>query len=179
MKEISLHLLDIVQNSVTAGAERIDIDVAESLSKNTCSFTVTDNGSGMASDFLARVTDPFTTTRTTRKVGMGIPLFKLAAEMTGGSFQITSEQGLGTRVRAEFIPSHIDMPPVGNLCETLVVLIQGNPEIDFTFTHRTDKGEYTFRTGDARDLLGGIPLNTSEVLSWIREYIAEQESNIG
>ncbi len=178
MKELSLNVLDIAQNSVSAGAKNIVIEINELESKDIVEIIITDDGCGMSEEFLARVTDPFTTTRTTRKVGMGIPLLKMEAEMAGGSFSIESEVGKGTRVYASFGRSNIDMPPLGDLTGTIITLVQGSPDIDFIYRRRTDKGEYEFSAAEVREALGGVPLDTPEVLVWIREYIEENESNI-
>ena len=142
MKELSLHLLDIAQNSISAGAGNIEIYVCESVEKDRMILSITDDGRGMSKDFLSRVADPFTTTRKTRKVGMGIPLFKLAAELTGGTFSIDSTLGKGTVVTAVFIPSHIDMPPLGDMTGTMLALIQGSPQLEFVYRHKTDRGEF-------------------------------------
>jgi len=177
MKELSLHLLDIAQNSVSAGARKIEIAVRESAEKDRTVLTVTDDGKGMSAEFLSRVADPFTTTRTTRKVGMGIPLFKLAAELTGGTFSIESTPGKGTTVTAVFVPSHIDMPPLGDVTGSMITLIQGSPQLDFVYRHKTDRGEFTLDTRELRRILGDVPLNEPEVLHWIRDFINENEQN--
>ena len=178
MKELSLNLLDIAENSVSAGARLITMTVRESAAEDTVSVSVADDGCGMSPEFLARVLDPFTTTRTTRPVGLGLPLLKMEAEMTGGGLTIESEQGKGTTVIAVFRRSHIDTPPLGDLAGTVVTLVQGNADIDFVFTRSTDAGEYTFSTAEAREELGGIPLDEPEILAWIGDFIRENELDI-
>lgn len=174
MKELSLNILDIAKNSVSAGAELICIDVLES--GNQLTIVIGDNGCGMDPEFLAQVTDPFATTRTTRKVGMGIPLMKMAAEMAGGSFEIQSTPGAGTTVTARFDRYSIDLPPLGDLAGSVTTLIQGSPDTDFVLTRRRDSEEYLFDTRQIREIMGGIPLNEPEILQWMQEYIEENES---
>lgn len=176
MKELSLNILDVAKNSVTAGASRIDITVEELPERLT--ITITDNGCGMSADFVARVLDPFTTTRTTRKVGLGLPLMKMEAQMSGGDLSIESELGKGTTVSSWFDPTHIDMPPLGDLVSTIITLIQGSPEIDFVFTHRIGEDSYTLHTGEIREIMGGISLSEPEVLSWLTDYLTENESTM-
>ena len=178
MKELSLNILDLTQNSITAGAKHIHILVTEKRSEDCLTIGIEDDGCGMDAEFLARVTDPFTTTRTTRKVGMGIPLFKMEAEMSGGDFQIESEKGRGTKLSARFQLSHIDRPPLGDMADTMTVLVQGSPEVDFTYIRSTDQGSFTFSTREVREMLDGVPLSDPAVLDWIREYIKEGEREI-
>ena len=171
MTELSLYVLDIVQNSVTAGASRIDVGLVEE--DGTLTFTVKDNGRGMSAELLSNVLDPFTTTRTTRRVGLGLPFLKQAAGQTGGFLELTSEEGRGTELKAVFQAEHIDMPPLGDIKGTVVTLIQGSPDIRFVF----DRGAYTLDTGDLREQLGDdVPLNDPDVLEWIGGYIGENEN---
>lgn len=167
--------MDIAQNSITAGAKTIRIDVTEN---GMLEITVTDDGKGMDPEFLRRVTDPFTTSRTTRKVGMGIPLLKMAAEMSGGAFEIESRPGMGTKVRAAFLTDHIDRPPLGDLAETVSTLIQGAGDVRFVFTRGKNGGTYSLDTDELRQVLGGVPLNQPEVLVWVRDYVTENEQEL-
>lgn len=178
MKELSLHLLDIVQNSISAGASRIEIGITDSRQRDLVEISVKDNGCGMSEEFVQRVTDPFTTTRTTRKVGLGIPLFKLAAETAGGEFKITSEVGKGTLVYASFQHSNIDRPPLGDLRGTLITLIQGSPDINIIYTYTTDRGQFVLDTEEVREVMAGVPINEPEVLNWIGEFIQENEAEL-
>ena len=178
MKELSLNLLDIAENSVSAGASLVELTVRESVSEDRVVIAVKDNGRGMTPEFLARVTDPFTTTRTTRPVGLGLPLLRMEAEMTGGSLEITSEVGKGTEVSASFVRSHIDMPPIGDVAGTVTTLVQGNPDIDFLYRRQTDKGEFVFSTAEVREELGGVPLDEPEIIVWISEFIIENEQEL-
>ena len=179
MKELSLHILDIVQNSVKAGAEQIEITIEESRKKNRMAIEIIDNGCGMSPEFLKRVTDPFTTTRTTRKVGLGIPLFQLAAQQAGGDFAIWSEPGTGTKVTAVFQKDHIDRAPMGDIAGTMVNLIQTSPQIRFLYHHRTDCGAFDFDTREAAEILEDVPLNDYSVLSWLNGYLSEGIREIG
>ena len=176
MKELSLFLLDIAENSVSAGASRIELELSEE--GGEILFRVSDNGCGMTPEFLARVTDPFTTSRTTRKVGMGIPLLKMTAEMSGGSFSIRSTPGEGTETAARFSASSLDTPPMGDLPSTLVTLIQGAPDRDFVLLRRRNGTEYTLNTGELREIMGEVPLDEPEVLDWILSWLREQESGL-
>lgn len=178
MKELSLNILDIAENSVKAGATLTEISIEEN--GEILALTVADNGCGMSEEVLRSVTDPFYTTRTTRKVGMGIPLLKLEAELTGGGLEISSKHiseypsEHGTRVRAVFYKNHIDFTPLGDVTESTVTLIQGHPDRDFLFTHKTEEREVTLDTRELREALEGVPLDTYEVIKWIREYLNEQ-----
>lgn len=177
MKELSLNILDIAQNSLKAEATEIGIEILETDSSLTLS--ISDNGFGMHPDFLSRVTDPFATTRTTRKVGLGLPFLKMQAEMTGGDFEIrsthrdTSPDSHGTVVTARFCKDHIDFIPLGNIIDTLCTLLMGAGAVDITFVHRTLTGEVTLKTAEMRELLGEVPLDSAEVLAWVREYLTE------
>lgn len=177
MKELSLHLLDIAQNSVAAGARHIDLTIEED-DRRDCRLVIADDGKGMSPEFLARVTDPFTTTRTTRKVGLGLPLLRMMAEQTGGSLGIESQVGVGTTVTALFRASHIDCPPLGDLPSTVSLLIQGAPDVEWTYRHTTPKGTCVLDTRELRAVLGEVPLSEPSVALWIQEYLQEQEQII-
>lgn len=182
MKELSMNVLDIAKNSVKAGASLIGISIRES--DGLLTLTITDNGCGMKNEMLRSVIDPFCTTRTTRKVGMGIPLLKLAAEQTGGEVRITSRhedeypEAHGTEVVATFYQTHIDYTPMGDIISTVTTLIQGSPEIDFTFLHVTDQFRVSLDTRELRGILGEeIPLGEPEIIGWIAQYLNEQYQN--
>lgn len=178
MKELSLNILDIAENSVKAEASLIEILLTEH--ENTLEISIRDNGKGMSEKTVRSVTDPFYTTRTTRSVGLGIPLFKFAAEQTGGSITIESRErkdGIenhGTAVTARFYTDHIDFTPLGDVISTLVTLIQGHPSIDYVFIHKTDFGSVELDTRELRGVLEDTPLDTFEVLVWIKESLKEQ-----
>ena len=171
MKELSLNILDVAKNSVTAGATKIGILVEETPGRLT--ITITDNGCGMTPEFVRQVTDPFTTTRTTRKVGLGVPFFKMAALMTGGDFSIQSQVGKGTRVRAVFGLTHIDRMPLGNMADTMCILMGCNEQINFSFTYQVGEAVFTVSTAQLQEILDGVPLNTPQVMDFIRGYIKE------
>ena len=172
MDELSLYVLDITMNSVRAGATEITITLRED--GEWLWFTVEDNGCGMTEEQVQQVIDPFFTTRTTRKVGLGVPLFKLSAEQTGGSFDIQSKPGAGTTTTATYVKSHVDMTPLGDINSTVEILIRCNPDIDFVFTHSTDLDSFTLDTRELREVLGDVSLDTPDVLEWIHAYLEEQ-----
>ena len=178
MKELSLNILDISENSTKAGATLVEIIITEDT--ETLKIEIEDNGHGMTPDVLSTVTNPFYTTRTTRKVGMGIPLFKFAAEQTGGTLDIKSRHiddypdGHGTVVTALFHKTHIDFTPLGDVISTVVTLIQGHPTVDFLFIHVMEDKKITLDTREIRAVLENIPLDSFEILNWIRENLAEQ-----
>lgn len=174
MEELSLNILDVAMNSVAAGAENIDISLVEE--NGILTFTITDDGKGMSEEFVKNVTNPFTTTRKTRKVGLGLPFLKLAAEQAGGGMEIISDTGVnhGTTVKATFDTNNIDCLPLGDIAFTMSTLIQGSPDKDFTFLHRTEAGEKWLSTKEMREVLGDeVPLNEPSVLLWIRDTINE------
>ena len=176
MKELSLNILDITENSVKAGATLTEISITES--GNKLIISIKDDGCGMSEDIVRSVVDPFYTTRTTRKVGMGVPLFKMAAEQTGGKLEIVSDTGEnhGTTVTAYFYKDHLDFTPLGDVISTVTTLIQGHPDTDFLFTHLIDDKEIRLDTRELRAVLEGVPLNTYDVLEWIRGFLEEQYS---
>ena len=182
MKELSLNILDITENSVKAKATLVEILLTEN--EDTLTITIKDNGTGMTEEVLRSVTNPFYTTRTTRKVGMGIPLFKFAAEQTGGRLDIESRhcdsfpEGHGTTVSATFCKTHIDFTPLGDIVSTVTTLIQGHPDVDFCFEHSFGKNTVSLDTRELRAVLDGIPLDSFEILLWIRENLEEQYNSI-
>ena len=173
MKDISLHLLDILQNSVYAGATEIVVEMQEDSSKGIVELIITDNGKGMDAETLAKVTDAFFTTRTTRKVGLGLPLLKQNAERTGGSFMVTSEQGTGSKVEAVFCSHSIDMLPLGDIAGTLALTISSWPAIEFRYEHKTTFGDFSLKTTELKEILEGLPLNNPEVIKFMKEMITE------
>ena len=175
MNELALYILDLVQNSVSAGASRVEIRITISREEDTLLIEIIDDGRGMSQEFVARVSSPFVTTRTTRKVGLGIPMIRQLCEMCEGEFAIESEEGRGTKLRLLFRLSHVDLPPMGDLAETVLALVIGSPDRpDFVLTYSAGGAEpYVFDTAQIREVLGGVPLNTPEVLSWMREDLSE------
>ena len=175
MRDLSLHLLDLAQNSITAGASlvtvKISVDAAGMLT-----MELIDNGKGMAPELLERVTSPFATTRTTRKVGLGIPMMKENAEKAGGTFRLGSELGRGTTLTATMDTKNIDCLPLGDLTGTLLSLMLTNPlQPDFLFEGKTPKGECSFDTREVRKVLGSeIPFNEPSVAAWLKEALEEE-----
>lgn len=172
MPEIALNILDVAENSVRAGASLIEITVSVQPGADTLTVTITDDGCGMTQEQLERVQDPFYTTRTTRKVGLGIPFFKQASEGAGGSFQIDSETGKGTTVKAVFGLSHIDRMPLGNISSTIHTLIVFNAQTDFRYIYEYGEKSFVLDTRQMREILGeGISFSEQEVSAFIREYL--------
>lgn len=177
MKELSLNILDVAKNSVTAGADTIRIELITD-EDGWMSFSVEDNGCGMSEEVLKRVTDPFYTTRKTRNVGLGLPFLKLAAEQTGGELKISSstEKGKsGTKLVATFDTKNIDFMPLGDIVSSVCILISGSPDIHFVFKDSTPKGTVLLDTAELKAVLGDeISLAEPEVVAWMREYLKEQ-----
>ena len=178
MTELSLHILDIAENSTRAGASLVQITVDVRLLADRIIITIADDGHGMNKEQLAAVTDPFFTTRTTRKVGLGVPFFKQAAECSDGSFSITSTVGTGTTVTASFCYSHIDRIPLGDLNSTIYTLITMHPDCDFLYTYRIDEASFVLDTRIFRELLDGIPFDAPDVSAYIKAYLSENEEEV-
>jgi hypothetical protein len=173
LREIALHLLDIAENSVTAAATCIEILVDEDMRNDRLKIVVQDNGQGMDETMLARVVDPFVTGRTTRKVGLGIPLFKAAAEACNGYLKIDSTVGHGTCLQAEFQHSHIDRMPLGDLAGTMLHLVIGHPEVHWFFQYQVGDHTFTFDDGPIKEELTGLPLTEPAILTFLRELLEE------
>jgi hypothetical protein len=179
MEDLSLHILDVVENSIAAQAKRIEIRVNEDVERDLLSIEIKDDGKGMPKEVVEKTLDPFFTTRTTRRVGLGLPLFAQAARLCKGQFQIESQPDQGTKIMATFQYSNIDRKPWGRMTETLLTLIVGNPEIDFYYEHQKGDFLYTFDTEEIRSGLKGLPLNHPEVVEAIRMNIKENLGMIG
>ena len=171
MKDLSLHILDIVQNSIRAKAKLIGIEITELPKENQLIITISDDGSGMNPEQLQLAIDPFYTSRTTRKVGLGLSLFKQNAEMTGGTFNLESELGKGTKVNAVFGLNHLDRPIRGDLVGTLLLLICSSGETDYVFKHQTPSGEFVLDTRELKQTLENVPLNHPEVRLFLKEML--------
>jgi anti-sigma regulatory factor (Ser/Thr protein kinase) len=169
MKELALHILDLAENALRAGATELDITIERDEAADTLTVLITDNGRGMSPEALARVSDPFYTTKKTRRTGLGIPLAAHAAQRAGGSFSITSQEGRGTCITAVFQHSHIDRQPLGDMAGTVVALLLSNPAIEVRFVCRSGAREYLFDTRLLREQLDGVPLNHVAVLSVLRD----------
>ena len=171
MKELSLNILDIAQNSITAGAKLTEITIRET--EEQMVISVSDNGCGMSKELLASVTDPFCTTRKTRKVGLGLPLLKMTAQATGGEMSIASKPGEGTTVRVTFGLSHIDRPPMGDVPGVLYTLVLMNPTTDFRFALDYDGKTFALDTREVREAVAPIPLDHPEISAWIRDCLKQ------
>ena len=179
MSELSLNILDIAQNSIAANATLVEIDVEEDNISDSLLIRVKDNGKGMSESFLKTVEDPFITTRTTRKIGLGISFLKEAAEMTGGFITLKSELGVGTTITATFVLSHIDRQPIGNLTETIITLVSLNPEIDFNIRYTVNENEFLFNTQEVKAMLGDdASLNSPPIIVFLTEYVHEHVINL-
>ena len=171
MEDLSLHILDIVENSVAVGASCVEIRIRESRRVNILAIEIADNGPGISPEALHKAADPFFTTRTTRRVGLGLPLFRQAAKAAGGEFRIDSIPGAGTRVTGVFQHDHIDRQPLGDMAATLLTLVIGHPEIEFEYLHRTDDQEVAFSTRQLKSRLGDIPISSAAGIAAVRENL--------
>jgi hypothetical protein len=179
MKELSLNILDIVQNSIRAKADEISVEINESAYNDFYEIVIKDNGTGISPELLKNVTDPFVTTRTRRRMGLGLSLLKYHAELTGGTLKINSSEGTGTEVKAIFSYKHIDRQPLGDIVGVLVILMAGNQEINFIYHHATVKGDYRFSSGETREFLEIDTLNNANLLREIGRMISENLLEIG
>lgn len=177
MRELSLHILDVLQNSLEAEATLVELTIEEDLAADRLTITVQDNGRGMDEAQLARISDPFYTTRKTRHVGLGVPLFKAAAERCNGDLAITSQVGRGTMLRATFQHSHIDRAPLGDVTGTLMSVILGGT-CDVHYLHRVDGKEFEFHTAAIKAELGDVPLTHPAVRQWLQKFIAAGEADL-
>jgi len=173
MEDLSLHILDIVENSLDAGARRVKILLEEDEQKDLLSFEIADDGKGMDREMVKRALDPFVTTKTTRKVGLGLPLLAQAVKAANGKLTIQSRPDKGTRVKATFQLSHIDTKPLGDIPQTLVTLIVGHPHADFLYSHKIGRSRYAFDTRELRAGMDGVPLQTPEVVGFIKKNIKD------
>jgi len=171
MKDLSLHILDIIENSINAEASRINVKISESKKENLLTLEVSDNGRGMNEDLLKHAEDPFYTTRTTRKVGLGIPLLSQAARNCNGELKVETKKGEGTIIKASFQHNHIDRKPLGDITATITVLIAGNPQIDFIFQLFREDNELLIDTAGLKNDLGDVPINSPAVIKIIKDTI--------
>lgn len=174
MKELALHILDIAQNSIAAEASVISIHIIEDINSDKLEISIKDNGTGMDSDVLEQVLDPFYTSRKTRRVGLGLSLFQAAAQQCEGDLYIESEKGRGTSIKAVFRHSHIDRVPIGNMTDTLITLIQGNNNIDYIYTHEYASKKFNLDTFEIRKILKEVDITDVSVLMWLKEYINDE-----
>ena len=168
-----MHILDIIQNSLSAGASIIELEVWESIVNNLLTIKIKDNGKGMSPEQVAKVTDPFFTSRTTRKVGMGLPLYKQSAEQSGGKLIIESEVGVGTTVTATFGHDPVDRPPMGALANAVVLMMSANPNHQFRFTYSYNDQSYSIDTQEINQALDGLPIHDVHVIKMITQIIED------
>jgi len=173
MDDICAHIVDLAVNSISAGAKHVKISIEKSNIKNELFIKVSDDGKGIDEATIKQVIDPFFSTKTGRKVGLGIPLLKGTAETCGGSFHIASIEGKGTEIMASFPLNHPDLPPIGNIKDTILVLSISNPEIDFFFDIKNDIMNFTFNTKEIKTLLNGLTINSPEVIKFLKDYLEE------
>jgi len=178
VRELSLHVLDALENSVEAGATRIEVGINEDLKADRMVIEIADNGRGMSKEFVARVLNPFVTTRTTRHVGLGLPLFVAAARRCDGDLVIDSEPGKGTRLTITFRHSHIDRAPLGDMPSALMAILLSERPVDLAYTHRVDGREFQLDSAEVRQELGDIPLQYPKVRSWLLETLCEGEASL-
>ena len=178
MKDLSMHIMDILQNSTRAGATEVTLEVLEDAAADTLTIRFIDNGCGMDAETVQKVINPFFTTRTTRKVGLGLPLLKQNTEQTGGSLDIQSEKGKGTTVTAVFGRSHLDRPPMGDLAGTVILTASAYPDIRFIFHYHNGETDYVFDTVEVNEVLDGISIQEPEVIQYLKEMIQENIGNV-
>ena len=171
MEDLSLHILDIVENSVAARADKIEIRITEDEKKDLLSVEVIDNGTGMDKKTRKKALDPFYTTKTVRRFGFGLPLLSEAAKAANGNLSIISKKGEGTKIRADFQYSHIDRKPLGDMGQTIITLIIGNPDIDLIYVHIKNGQKYVFDTKKIKEKLKDAPLNSPDGIRMIRKHL--------
>jgi hypothetical protein len=178
MHELSLHILDLVENSTNAGADQVAVTVEEDSARDQLRICIKDNGCGMDPVMTTRVLDPFVTTRTTRKVGLGIPLMDMTTRMCDGNLRIDSVPGEGTTVNAVWRLSHLDRPPLGDMAATLKSILVMNPNLKFRYRHQVGGQEFLLDSGEIRIALGELPLTHPDVIGWLDQYLKENLSNL-
>ena len=178
MKELSMHIMDIVQNSVRAGAKHVTVEITEDAPKKMISFSIKDDGCGMTKEFVEKLCDPFTTSRNTRKVGLGIPMLMQTCEQCGGKLIIESAVNKGTFIKAEMHSDNIDLPPMGNIEESVYLLILMDPGVVYTFIYNFNDKQYVLDMAEVLEILGDVPLDSPDISEWLKSNIAEGISEI-
>lgn len=178
MKDFAMHIMDIVQNSISAAATEITVSITESSLEDKLKLVITDNGKGIPEDMLQNITDPYVTSRTTRKVGLGLSLLNQHAISTGGDLKINSKVGVGTQIFANFGLLHYDRQPLGDIAGTIVLLAAANPKIKFVYEHSTSKGSYRFDTDEVNEMLDGMSISEATVIRFLKEMIEENLKEI-
>ncbi len=173
MEDLSLHILDIAENSVDARAKTVRISLTEDQARDLLVLEIADDGRGMDREMAKRALDPFVTTKTTRRVGLGLPLLAESARAANGDLRIQSKPGQGTRIKATFRLSHIDTKPLGDIAQTMISLVIGHPEVDFLYAHKINSYRYAFDTRELKKEIGGLPLQAPQVVSFIKKNINE------
>jgi hypothetical protein len=179
MQDLSLHILDIVENAIASKASHVAIRITEDPEQNQMVVEIEDNGEGIPPHLLEKVVDPFFTTRTTRKVGLGLSLLQQAAQACEGELQVQSLQGKRTLVRASFRYDHIDRKPLGDMASTIITLIAGNPGMDFHYMHRKGEKTFVFDTLEFKRELDDVPIDHPKVIQFIREEIHKGLRELG
>jgi anti-sigma regulatory factor (Ser/Thr protein kinase) len=178
VRELSLHVLDVLENAVEAGASRIELEIEEDLKADTMVIEVSDNGPGMSEEAINEALSPFYTSRKTRHVGLGLPLFSEAARRCDGDLTLKSEAGKGTRVRATFRHSHIDRAPLGDMPSALLAVLLSERPLDLEYTHRANQDEFRFDSAEIREQLEEIPLNHPKIREWLYRFLCEGEAGL-
>lgn len=178
MEDLSLHILDIAENSVAAKADEIEIKIVEDEKKDLLALEIIDNGLGMDKQTIKRVLDPFFTTKSTRRFGLGLPLLSEAARAANGNLSIRSKKGKGTKIKAKFQYSHIDRKPLGDLGQTIITLVMGNPEIDIIYIHRKNSRKYYFDTRKIKNKLMDTPINSPEGMRILRADLRQIQNKL-
>ena len=178
MRELALHILDLVQNSIEAQAGKVGLEIVEDNDADLLTIRIADDGRGMDQETVQKVRDPFVTTRTTRRIGLGLPLIEMTAVRSCGYLDIDSQPGRGTIVTATFQHSHLDRPPLGDMAKTVKVLLVVNPELNFSYCHTVGERTFTVSMRDLEEILGDIPLTQPEVLEWLDEYLTTGIANL-
>ncbi len=179
MRDISMHILDIIGNSVRAEASVVEVTLIEDALEDEVSLVIKDNGKGMDNETINKALDPFFTSRKTRKVGLGIPLLQQNAQLSGGDLYITSEPGKGTEIKAVFVRSNIDRPPLGDIPGTVSLMVSGNPKVDFIYKHQIDNEEFIFNSIEIKEVLDGVDITNPGVIKFMKEMIRENLEEIG
>ena len=178
MEDLSLHILDVAENSIKAQAAGIEIRISENAAEDLLSLEIIDDGKGMDDETVKKVLDPFFSTKETRSIGLGLPLLAEAARAANGDFIIESLPGKGTHVKATFQASHIDMKPLGDIAATVVTLIMGHPDVDIHYIHNVDSTHYSLDTHEIKSQLNGMSIATPEVIRFIKDHIKEGLDNL-
>ena len=179
MEDLSLHILDIAENAIAARAKRIEISVVEEPREDRLTIEIRDDGIGMDEEVSQKAVDPFFTTRSSRRVGLGLSFMAQAAQEAGGSLRIESELGKGTKVTASFQYHHIDRKPLGSMVETMMTLLLGNPELDISYTHKKEKRSYTLSSQWLKNQFKDRSLMDPEVIQWMKRHLKEGLAQIG